>query len=375
MATKEDLRRYRGFLDEEVDGLYIYHSLANLEADESIAGVYRRLAAAEQRHLELWQSELRKAGEPAEPGRPSLRARILMWLARRFGPELVLPVLKTFERDAVGMYAGEPVAEEAGLPADESSHARLFAAIASSPGNPPGSVIARIESRHRSFGGSNALRAAVLGANDGLTSNLALVAGVAGAAPGQATVLLAGIAGLLAGSFSMALGEWVSVTAAQEAAEAQLKEESEELRLFPESERQELSLIYQAKGFSEAESQRLATRIIADHDAALGTLAREELGIVPEEIGSPWTAAITSFILFALGAVIPLIAFFFGSGHGATLVAALLSGMGLFALGAAITLLTGRHPLYGGSRQAVLGLAAALLTFIVGRVIGGVAGI
>jgi VIT1/CCC1 family predicted Fe2+/Mn2+ transporter len=375
MATPQDIKRYRKYLAEEVDGLYIYQQLSAIEEDQTIAGVYTRLAESEQRHLDLWQEQLRQDGGPTEPPSPSLRARVLMWLARKFGPELVLPVLKTFENDANTMYAHDPVAISAGLPREEAAHARLFSAIASSPGHPPGSVIARLEARHRSCGGSTARRAAVLGANDGLTSNLALVAGIAGAAAGNATVILAGVAGLLAGASSMALGEWISVTSAREAAQAQLQEEREELRLFPEAEEEELALIYQAKGLSELDANRLAKRIIGDHETALGTLAREELGIVPEELGSPWTAAMASFALFALGALVPVLPFLIGSGFEAVIASAICSAIALFGLGAAITLLTGRSPLYAGSRQAVLGLAAAALTFVVGSVIGGVAGI
>lgn len=375
MATAEEIKKYRGYLAEEVDGLYIYHQLAEIEPNASIADVYRRLAESEERHLTLWQDELRKAGVEPELGAPSMRVRVLMWIARRFGTDLVLPVIKSFESGATEMYAHDQIAEDAGLPSDEAAHARIFAAISASKGSPPGSVIGRIESRHRSLGGGNALRASVLGANDGLVSNLALVAGFAGAAPGQATVVLAGIAGLLAGASSMALGEWISVTSSREAAEAQIDLEREELRLMPEAEQEELALIYQARGMPQDEAEQLAARVMENKETALGTLAREELGIVPEEIGSPWTAAIASFVLFSLGAVVPVIPFFFASSTLSVVLSGALSAAALFGVGAAITLLTGRSPLYAGARQAVLGLAAAALTYVVGSLIGGATGI
>lgn len=376
MATAAEIEKYRSFLAEEVDGLFIYQHLAGVEDDESLKDIYLRLAETEVRHLDLWREQLRLAGVDDTPPGPSNRARILMWIARRFGTDLVLPVIKSFERDATDMYKGDSIAEGAGLPEDEASHARVFDAISRGRSRGlQGSVIGRVESRHRALGSGNALRAAVLGANDGLVSNLALVAGFAGAAPGQNTIILAGVAGLLAGASSMALGEWISVTSSREAAEAQIEQEREELRLNPEAERAELALIYQAKGLPKSEAEALASVLLKDPEHALATLAREELGIVPEDLGSPWSAAIASFILFALGAVVPVVPFFFGHGTAHVIASAAASGLGLFVLGAGITLLTGRPAWKSGLRQVLLGLAAAAITYLVGGVIGGVTGV
>ncbi|MFA7250311.1 MAG: VIT1/CCC1 family protein [Dehalococcoidia bacterium] len=373
-AAPTDVQRYRRYLDEEVDGLFIYQQLAEIETEPQLKDVYRRLAQAETRHLELWREQLRNAGVDDTPGRPSRRARFLMWIARRGGTDLVLPVIKAFENGATDMYAGDVIAEAAKLPEDEASHSRIFDAL-SRQGGVHGSVIGRIESRHRALGGGNALRAAVLGANDGLVSNLALVAGFAGAAPGQGAIILAGVAGLLAGASSMALGEWISVTSSREAAEAQIAAEREELRLDPAAEEEELALIYQAKGLPRGEAERLAKHIISDTEHALSTLSREELGIVPEELGSPWIAALASFVLFAMGAIIPVIPFFFGAGAPYIALSAAMSAAGLFVVGAGITLLTGRNMAYGGVRQLTLGLLAAVLTFGIGTLIGNVTGI
>ncbi len=374
MATPAEIARYQGYLQGEVDGVFYYRTLAALEPDAQLAGIYERMASMEDRHLELWRRQLAEAGVPPPRERPSRRARILMWLARRLGPDTVLPVIKAMETGADQTYMAEPLAVAEHLPADERTHARIATALTSTRGL-SGSAIGRIESRHRSLGGGNALRAAVLGANDGLTSNLALVMGVAGASPGNATVLLAGVAGLLAGAFSMALGEWISVTSSREAAEAQLAAEAEEILLQPAEEQEELALIYQAKGLPEAQAQELAARIMANPETALATLAREELGLVPEELGSPWTAAFASFVLFAVGAVLPVLPFFVTSGTAAIAASAVLAGVGLFALGAAITLLTGRSAWYAGARQLVLGLVVAAITFGIGSLVGGVAGI
>ena len=373
-ATHDDVKRFRAYLQEEVDGIYTYERLAALERDARLRDVYERLATMEVRHLELWQTQLRNAGVDATPGHPSTKARFLMWVARRFGIDTVLPIIKAFERDATDMYTGDPIAEGAGLPADEARHARVFSALASGADGAHGSLIGRIESRHRALGGGNALRAAVLGANDGLVSNLALIAGFAGAAPGHGAIILAGLAGLVAGASSMALGEWISVTSSREAAEAQIAAEREELALDPDAERDELVLIYQAKGLPRDAAERLAAVLMADSETALGTLAREELGIVPEDLGSPWAASIASFILFACGAVIPLLPFLVMVGVPAIALSAALSALALFGTGAAITLLTGRSAWFGGARQLVLGLLAATLTYGIGTLVGGVVG-
>ena len=376
MPTQAEIEKYRGYLQEEVDGLYIYHTLAEIEPDENLRGIYRELISTEERHLELWQEQLRAAGVDATPGGPSLRSRILMWMARRFGSNVVLPVIKTFEVGAEGMYQGDAVAEQAGLPADEASHARIFGALSSRSGGVHGSVIGRIESRHRALGGGNALRAAVLGANDGLVSNLALVMGVAGADPGRATVLLVGVAGLMAGAFSMALGEWISVTSSREAAEAQLEVEAEEIALMPEAEQEELALIYRAKGAAEGAGRVDGGKHHGEPPTPHSPRSpREELGVVPEELGSPWTAAIASFVLFGTGAMLPVLPFLFAYGNGAVAVSAALSALGLFVLGSGITLLTGRSAWYSGGRQVALGLAAAAVTYGIGAFVGGVAGV
>ena len=375
MTTTEDVKRYRRFQQGEVDGIHYYTTLADLEEDPQLATVYRDMAKMEQRHLAVWEAELERAGVAAPRPAPTRKARMLMWVARRFGTDTVLPILKANEVGADNVYASEPIALAAQLPGDERTHARVVAALGGPNGGLSGSAIGRIESRHRSLGGGNALRAAVLGGNDGLTSNLALVFGVAGANPGNDTVILAGVAGLLAGAFSMALGEWISVMSAREAAEAQLAAEREEIELMPDAERDELALIYRAKGVPEQQARELAEHVMADRESALSVLAKEEPGIVPEDLGSPWTAAIASFILFAAGAILPVLPFFFAGGLTGILWSAVLAGIGLFLVGSTITLLTGRNPWYAGARQLVLGLVVAGITYGIGALVGGVTGI
>jgi len=367
-TAASDVDRWRRNLQGEVDGALIYRAMAAKAGDERLAELYRRMAESEDRHAALWRGQLDQAGAASRAVDPTARARILAWLARTGGAGLVAPIVAGQERSARRMYDDQPEAAETSLPADERSHARLLGEIT---GGTSGSVLARFEGRHRAVGG-NALRAAVLGANDGLVSNFSLVMGVAGASAGGAPDLVAGLAGLLAGSLSMALGEWLSVQSARELYESQIATESVELASFPREEEEELRLIYEAKGLDAERARDLARRVIeGDAATALDTMSREELGIDPDELGgSAWVAAGTSFVLFATGAIIPVLPFLIGAGAGAIVASAVMSGVALFALGAAITLLTGRHPLFAGLRQVGFGMAAAAITFGIGTLLG-----
>ena len=283
----------------------------------------------------------------------------------------MLSTVSSMENSAVTDYDSQPEAINAGLPGDERSHARLFRYLLSSArGGVAGPLLAQFEGRHRSAGG-NELRAAVLGASDGLTSNLSLVMGVAGASPTGHAVLIAGLAGLLAGAFSMSIGEWVSVQSARELNQHQIAIESQELKEAPQEEQEELALIYQSKGIDEKTAKELSASLMQQGNSALETLAREELGVDPKELGgSAWGAAITSFFLFALGAIIPVFPFFFGSGFTAIVVSLVLSVFGLFGIGAGVSLTTGTSLWKSGARQIILGLLAAGIIFGLGRLIG-----
>ena len=373
--SRDDVKRFKENLRDEVDGAALYRLLADAEPNAHLKEVYQRLAVSEGKHLALWESKLREAGAEVPAFKPSLRVKALGWLARRFGTQLVTPIVTRMERAATTMYDTQPEAIEHNLPRDERSHARLFGEIAKGPrAQREGLDIARLEGRHRSAGG-NALRAAVLGANDGLVSNLSLVMGVAGAAPGRDVVLLTGIAGLLAGSLSMALGEWISVRSSAESFEKQIAIERDELEMMPEEELEELTLIYQAKGFSLEEARTAANRILANHETALETLTREELGIVGDESSSAWVAAITSFVMFTAGAILPVIPWLFVGGAWGVALSVLLSAAGLLLVGATITLFTGRGALYSAARMLVFGLVAAAITFGIGRIIGASTGV
>jgi VIT1/CCC1 family predicted Fe2+/Mn2+ transporter len=369
-----DAERHLANWQDEIDSIAMYRALAELETDPRLADVYRRLATAEERHADFWEERLRTAGARVPERRPGWRTRLLIAIARRFGTQLVLPTLNDLERVDSRGYDLQPESRGTAMPAEERSHARLLRSLSGAAGL-PGTALGRFEGRHSAASG-NALRAAVLGANDGLLSNFSLVMGVAGAQVSADTILVTGLAGLLAGAGSMAMGEWVSVQSARELASHQLEIEAREIEEIPDEEREELALIYEAKGLDAGQAQELAARQIADRATALDTLAREELGIDPDELGgSAAVAAGTSFVLFALGAILPVLPYFFLGGAAAVVVSVALSVAGLFGIGALITVFTGRGVLFSGGRQVVIGAAAAALTYLVGLAIGGAVGV
>jgi VIT1/CCC1 family predicted Fe2+/Mn2+ transporter len=371
MPNAQDLARYRANIQDELDSAFLYRAVADVEKSPPLAEVYRKLAATEEKHAQFWQEQLRAANAPVVNLQPTWRAKTLAYLARRFGAAFVLPTLTGLERGDSKGYASQPESKDTALSADETSHARVLQTIvAQTRGGLEGGALAQLEGRHRATGG-NALRAAVLGANDGLVSNLSLIMGVAGAITQGHEIVIAGLAGLLAGACSMAMGEWISVQSSRELYERQIKIERGEIEHAPQEEQVELSLIYQAKGLPQNQADAFAAKIIADQNNALDTLAREELGINPEELGgSALEAAATSFILFALGAIVPLFPFLILTGIPAIVASLVVSTLGLFVIGAGITLMTGRSVWFSGIRMVLIGLGAALVTFTIGKLIG-----
>jgi VIT1/CCC1 family predicted Fe2+/Mn2+ transporter len=218
------------------------------------------------------------------------------------------------------------------------------------------------------------LRAAVFGANDGLVSNLSLVMGIAGASSDNKLIVLAGIAGLLAGAFSMAAGEYISMQSQREMFEQQIAVEREEMRVMPEIEQEELAAIYRAKGVAPADAKRIAAQLMEDPVKALDTKVREELGLDPDQLGSSWGAATYSFVTFAIGAAIPLVPFLITSGQTAFVVSLGLAFVALFAVGAGVSIVTGKGVLFSGTRQVIIGAAAAAVTYGVGSLIGATVG-
>jgi len=374
MDKENKLQRYLANWRGERDSIFLYGNLSHYEKNTQLAKVYEKLALAEGKHAKFWEAKIRELGGTVPEWKPSFRSRALSFLAGRFGAGFVLPAVSSLEHSDQDSYDTQPESKGTHLPRDERSHARIIQAIAGGSKGVEGGLLARLEGRHRTIGG-NALRAAVLGANDGLVSNLSLIMGVAGANFSGKTILIAGFAGLLAGAFSMAMGEWLSVQSSRELYTRQIEVEAQELEEAPEDEEEELKLIYEAKGFSVKEAERFAHTLIKDRKNALKTLSREELGIDPETLGgSAWAASAASFILFAIGAFIPLAPFLFMPIANAVLWSVSLSALALFGLGSLITLFTGRGPLYSGLRQLFIGIAAAAVTFGVGKAAGVILG-
>ena len=368
--TAGDVARFRANRQAEIDSAALYRALSEAERDTRLASVFGRMSETETGHAAFWERLIAQSGRAEPRPRPTWRTRALIALAKRFGARAVLPTVLEHEQSDSASYAEQPESRDTALPGDERSHQRLLDALAEGPSGLKGATIARLEGRHRTLGG-NALRAAVLGANDGLVSNLSLVMGLAGAAASDRGLLVTGLAGLLAGAGSMAMGEWLSVQSARELHQRQLDIESAELAAAPAEEAHELALIYQAKGLSEEQAQSLAEHLMAKPETARETLAREELGIEPGDLGgSPWQAAGTSAALFSVGAIVPVFPFFFLSANTAVFTSLACSAAALCLIGAGITLLTGRGVWYSAVRQLLFGVVAAGLTYGVGRLLG-----
>ncbi|MDO9257832.1 MAG: VIT1/CCC1 transporter family protein [Bacteroidales bacterium] len=355
-------------IQTEIDASFLYKVLAENEEDPNVKDVFFQMSEIELSHAVAFMknANIDISLMPA----PSKRAQILKTIGKVLGYNYLLGVLLDTEKSISSSIISARKKSNSIPSLSDTAHVSILTNILNNHPKVAGSDLARFEKRHRSVGG-NALRAAVLGGNDGLVSNFSLVMGIAGATSGQQGVLLAGMAGLLAGALSMALGEWISVKSSQELSENQMQLEMDELVTNPEGEEKELVLIYQSKGIPEEQAKKMAAFVMLDTDEAHKILVKEELGINPDELkGSAMEAAVTSFLLFAVGAIIPVIPFFFTNGMKAILFSTVLSGLGLFLIGSAITLFTGKSVWYSGFRQVLFGLAAAAITFGIGRLIG-----
>lgn len=394
----------------EQDAMILYDSLAAIEKDPRRRAAFRTIATNERRHADIWARRLREAGAdvPAHVG-PRLRVRVIIALARLLGTRAVSDLVQALEGDEEEVYAEQSSPEVASIAADERRHAEIWKRLdAGIDGHPDGANItaaaealqggtlpaavpagaavagpagsltatasavpvpAREEKWHR-IGQTGTLRATIFGVNDGLVSNLSLVMGVSGANPDNSIIVLAGIAGLLAGAFSMGAGEWISMKSQRELFERQIALEREEMRIMPDIEESELASIFRRKGLPAEDAAHMAQHLMEDPESALDTKVREELGLDPEQLGSPWGAAIGSFVAFSAGAFVPLLPFLLTRGDPAFLGALALSFAALFTVGAGVSLLTGRSAVFSGLRQVAIGAAAAIVTNAVGRVIG-----
>lgn len=330
---------------EEKQSAWLYRAVAEAESDVRKSMLFTTLADAAESQALLWERRIREKGNVVPVFHPSLRARLVRQLVRRLGPRAVRPVLAAMKVRGVSVYS-----------VDVTGHPMPVAAT-------------EREGKHSSVSGGN-LRAAVFGVNDGLVSNTSLIMGVAGASGDSRIILLSGVAGLLAGAFSMAAGEYISMRSQRELFEYQIGLEREELEEYPDEEAEELALIYNARGLPLNEARRIAQDLMRDPEHALNTLAREELGLNPHDLGSPWGAALSSFLAFAAGGIVPLLPFLFGAGQSALFVAAVLAGAALFAVGAFLSLFTGKRGWLSGLRMMLIGGGAGMVTYLIGGVIG-----
>jgi len=371
MIDKHKLSKLKDQLQMEVDAAFLYQKLSERYLEEPARTIFSKMSAIEQKHIVHFLKRVQVDLPHYSVPKPSFKARLQIKIADRVGYDFVINHLAAVEWKTAKSVIASKQAKGEPITGYENVHLNILKSISvDNATNNEGETLSRLEGKHRSIQG-NSLRAAVLGANDGLVSNMSLVMGVAGAAQGSGTVLIAGVAGLLAGSISMALGEWLSVQSSREYYQRQIDIEAEELENSPEEEMNELTLLYQAKGMSEADARKLAEKVFSNKDTALDVLIKEELGIDKEGLGgSAYHAAITSFLLFSVGAVIPLFPFFFRSDNVAILLSLLFSTVGLFLIGSLITFFTGKSFLYSGFRQIIFGLTAAAITFYIGKAIG-----
>jgi VIT1/CCC1 family predicted Fe2+/Mn2+ transporter len=331
---------------DEKRSAVLYRVLAEIEKGTPREALFADLAQAAETQGAIWAQTASHSGEALPAFAPGPRVRIAALLIRRFGPRRIRPVLAALKVRGLSVYSGK------------------------APGHEMPATVEEVGARHTGAGSGGNLRAAVFGINDGLVSNASLILGVAGASSQSDVILLSGVAGLLAGAFSMAAGEYISVRSQRELFESQIALERAELAEYPREEAAELALIYAARGIPKQQAAELAERIVADPARALDTLAREELGLNPDELGSPIGAAAFSFGAFAIGASIPLAPFLFLIGRPALLLAVGLAAFSLFSVGATLSLFTGTRALWGGLRMLLLGGAAGAATFAIGRLLG-----
>lgn len=334
---------------EEKQSAWLYRVLAAVEHDGRKNALFKALADAAEAQAIIWGQQM-AAQRMVVPTTftPSLRTRLVALMLRLIGPRAIKPVLAAMKVRGISVYGAPPVRGEHPMPTS----------------------VEEVGGRHRGVGSGGNLRAAVFGINDGLVSNTSLIMGIAGATADLRFILTSGVAGLLAGALSMAAGEYISMRSQRELFEYQIGLERDELDEYPREEAEELALIYHARGVPKEKARELATALMQDPEHALDTLAREELGLNPDDLGSPMGAALSSFAAFTSGAVLPLLPFLFHLGALAVPVAAVLAAVGLFAVGALLSLFTGRGAFWSGLRMVLIGGGAGVVTYGIGHLLG-----
>jgi vacuolar iron transporter family protein len=367
--TVPDVHSFEHHWQDEADAAYLYRLLADAEPDAAKSDIYRRLAEVEDRHVVVWAELLEKHGHQPGPHRPTARTRLLAFLGRRFGPGFLLPMLLAEEGREVKAYLdmhrttrrGVAGRDEALVLAKESAeHATTLNAIAGRTGEP----------WHKT-GAGGFLRNVVYGFNDGLTANFGLVAGVLGATATRQyhAIIVAGVAGLIADALSMGSSGYLAAQSEREVYAHEIAMERDEIALMPEIERDELALIYEAKGMDRESAHRIATQVMADPERMLAEQVQEELGI-SESGTSPFREAWITGLATAVGALIPVLPFFFFSGPTAVIVAFAISMLSHWLVGAARSVFTGRGVFRSGLDMFVVGLGVAVAGYYVGEWVG-----
>jgi vacuolar iron transporter family protein len=349
-------------IQTEVDAAYLYNWLASKETNTTLAEIYKEMCAIENGHA----TSFIKNTNYTLPN-PSFKAKTITTLGSILGTNFVLGILLNTEKQLANSIT-KARSNAADASVSDTAHVAILQNILNNNNAEPSSI-ATFEKKHRTIG-ANALRAAVLGGNDGLISNFCLIMGIAGATNNAHTILLTGMAGMLAGALSMAMGEWISVKSAQELYYNQLAVEEEELIINPAGEQKELELIYRAKGIAATEAAVIAKDLMQNRSKALQVLMTEEVGLSPEDNASPMQAALSSFIMFAIGAVIPIIPFFFAVGNVGIIASIICSIIGMFLIGMFISLFTNKPIWFTGARQIIFGVVAASITYSLGKLLG-----
>lgn len=331
---------------EEMRSAFLYRALAESEPDAAAKRLFAQLGHEAESQAQIWAAKARETGGDV-PSRyaPDLRTLAVRALVRRCGARPIKPMLAAMKIRGLSIF----------------NHANP---------HPMPATVDEVGRRHATSGSGGNLRAAVFGVSDGLVSNTSLILGVAGATGDNHTIVLSGLAGLLAGAFSMAAGEYISVRSQRELYQYQIGLEAEELKLYPREEAKELALIYEARGMDRAQAEKLADTLIADPTKALDALSREELGLNPADLGSPVSAAVFSFFSFGGGALLPLLSFFIGTGSRALAGTIATAAVALFAIGMLLSLFTGRNAFWGGLRMLAMGALAGTATYTIGRCLG-----
>lgn len=371
-----ELERLQSYWRDEVTAAQTYEQLAHAARDERARGLLLQMRDVESRHAARWEALIRQMGGELPPPPKNPRGRWLALLARLGAPGWVYGHLEQMEGKVVAAYQKQPAdaasaAVAAEMGADEEQHARALRAMSASEATGAVQILGR-ERWHR--GGGSSIRDLIFGINDGLVSTLSLVSGVAGANPGRGVILLAGVAGLLAGAISMAAGAYISSKSERQVYEAEVERERQEVRDNPEEEMDELRILYQLKGFAEAEAGQLVARLAQDREELLQRLLQEELGLSPERFPNPWKAGAFSGGAFVVGAIIPLVAYFFLAGITAVALSVGLSVCGLFVIGVLKTLFTRRSWWRSGLEMVIIGLLATAVTYLIGMLFGVQAG-